>query len=319
MVEKVEKVGKVNNKLRIGLLTPISQEWLYLHSDKVELVKTVDEAKYIIYESNGDPIHSIMKVKECFPKNKLVFILSGDQSMPIDNECIWFSNAVKSAGLALKQTQIFVTNPAIFKYYESNKMRIENKIANLEINSGNQVYFKGTIWNGMRTDMYNFFKDKPNCKIIENNKYWSWRLGINKPLSKEIEDMAFESYEDIFNSIFCLCPKGNGNSSMRIIEALACGNIPILINDFSKPFNNEWTEIALVFDTCKHNWNYIYSEIMNILLDNDKVYELRRKGYEYFKSVIYSDARLPGFKMYKDINTVCFGFSGMIIDKLISD
>lgn len=301
-------------KLKLGFLSPISGEWYNMYKDKIQLVNTVDDADYIIFESNGDPIELIMKIKLKYPKDKLVFILSGDQSAPIDNECIWFSNAIKPSGLATKQLQIFVTNPAIFKYYQNYILQ-----NNIVLDRNIDIYFKGTIWSGMRIDMYNMFKDKPNCKIIENNSYWSWRLNnFNKPSQEQIEETAYESYNDIINSKLCLCPKGNGNSSMRIIEALACGSIPILINDFSKPFGISWEEVSLCFDTKKHTWKYIYDSCIELLHDQSRMEKMQKKGNEYFKNVIYGDSLLNDFQMYKDINSVCFGFSNKIIHHLLS-
>jgi hypothetical protein len=319
----VENIENINTKLKLGFLSPISGEWFHLHSDKIEMAKTIDEAKYILFESNGDPIPLIMKIKAKYPKNKLVFILSGDLSAQIDNECIWFTNAVKPSGLALKQTQIFVSNPAIFKFYEAMQIQSDSNIyaskGKFIMNREIEIYFKGTIWSGMRTDMYNYFKDKPKCKIIENNKYWDWRMNpFIKPTQKQLEENAFESYGEILQSKICLCPKGNGNSSMRIIEALACGSIPVLINDFSSPFGNAWEEFGFSFDTTIHSWEYIYAKCGELLNDETKIIALQKKGFEYFKNVIYGDARLPGFKIYNDLNTVCFGFSNLIVEKLLN-
>ncbi len=304
------------NKLKIGILSSISGEWFNMYDDKFELVKTVDEADYIIFESNGDPIKLIMGIKSQYPKNKLVFILSGDQSMHIDDDCIWFTNAVKDSGLAKKQFQIFVSNPAIFKYYEHNNLFIDLSVNN-SITREIDIYFKGTIWNGMRTDMYNFFKDKKRCNIIQNNNYWSWRLNaFNKPTQEELENIAYESYNDIIKSKLCLCPKGNGNSSMRIIEALACGSIPILINDNSAPFGISWVDVGLSFDTSIHTWEYIYFKCKELLEDTNRMQLMQKNGFKYFKTVIYSDSLLSKFKMYNNLNTVCFGFSNKIVELL---
>ena len=329
-----------NKKLKIGLLSPISYEWFNLHLDVLENSNDISEVDYIIYESNGDPIHMIEKIKLSFPKEKLVFILSGDQSNHIDDECIWFSNAVKLSGLAKKQTQIFVTNPAIFKFYElykiKNDMVIETQsetqsetqtILNKYIYTKDRqtdIYFKGTIWDGMRTDMYNSFINKSNCKIIKNNNYWKWRCESPvKPKQEELEKTAFESYYDLCNSKLCLCPKGNGNSSMRIIEALACGSVPIIIDDFSSPFGISWgnasNEIALVFDSNKHNWKYIYNECNNLINDNLRYEKMKYNGIKYFENFIYCDSKISGFKMYDNIDTVAFGFSKNIITKLCND
>jgi hypothetical protein len=308
-----------NKKLKLGFLNPISSEWVpFFTNNQIEQVSRVDDADYIIYESNGDPVHVIMKIKATFPKNKLVFILSGDQSMHIDNECIWFTNAILPSGLAKQQTQIFVTNPAIFKFYENiNQNQGTLKIRKRYID----VYFKGTIWSGMREEMYNYFcqenSNKMSCIIEKNNDYWTWRLNNHvKPTQEEIETEAFKSYEVMENALLCLCPKGNGNSSMRIVEALACGTIPVLINDFSAPFGKSWNEFGLVFDTKVHTWDYIYNECYKLINDLERLEKLQKKGREYFQNVIYSDSRMTGFKMYKNLDTVAFGFSNLIINKL---
>ena len=307
-------------KLKVGFLNSISSEWFSLYSNRLEQVNKVEDADFIIYESNGDPIHTIMKILNTFPKNKLVFILSGDQNCHIDDEAIWFSNAISPHGLARMQTQIFVTNPAIFKFYRNitmpNLFKTKPKtIYNIKSsNRSTNIYFKGTIWTGMRTEMYRHFINKSGCKIIENNGYWSWRLNnFNKPTQEELEANAFETYNEMLDSKLVLCPKGNGNSSMRIIEALGCGAIPVLINDFSEPFGVTWSEFGLVFNTERDNWNYIYNTCCELINDLQKLEDLQRKGMEYFEKVIFGDNPK---EMYKDINTVCYGFSHKIIEKL---
>jgi hypothetical protein len=315
-----------SNKLKVGFLSPISKEWYYLHRDKLEMFSKVNDADYLIYESNGDPVNVIMKLKMTYPREKLVYILSGDQAGHIDDVSIWFTNAVQTQGLAKKQTQIYVTNPAIFKYWVMNRENIEKSMIGGDSGSGVvggdirkwDISFKGTIWQGMRTDMYNYFNGKPGCLVEVNNGYWNWRCNsMIKPGQDDIEKTAFESYDLICASKLCLCPKGNGNSSMRILEALACGAIPVLINDFSAPFGVKWEEVGLVFDTNKHTWDDIYMGCIMLIGDKEKYEMMRRKGYDFFKNVIYSDGKMYNGKMYNDINTVCYGFSNKIVDKLI--
>lgn len=307
-----------NSKLKLALFSTISEEWVYLHSNKIEIVNSINNADYIIYESNGDPINIIENIKQKFTKHKLVFILSGDQNAHIDNECIWFTNAVKPEGIASRQTQIFCTNPAIFKFYENNKL---NLLTLSQIDRNIDIYFKGTIWDGMRTDMYDTFVNKPNCNIIKNNQYWKWRLNSPITPSQELlEATAFQSYKDIMKSKLCLCPKGNGNSSMRIIETIVCGAIPILINDFSEPFDRAWgynvNEFCLSFDSKIHSWDMIYNECIKLINDYVRLDNMQKNGRDYFNNIIYSDSNLTGFKMYNNIDTVCYGFSNIIVDKL---
>lgn len=302
----------MTEKIKVGFFTPISGEWFNLHKNKIEQVTDINQAHYLIYESNGDPINVINALKSKFPKNKLVFILSGDQNSHIDDECIWFSNAVKSTGLAKRQTQIFVTNPAIYKFYDLYKNTIPD-INERKIN----IYFKGTIWTGMRTNMYNFFNGKNGCNIIKNNGYWDWRFSMAKPSQQDIEQTAFESYKDMLDAKLCLCPKGNGNSSMRIVEAIACGAIPILIDDFSAPFGVDWSEMALIFDSRIHSWEHIWNMCQILLADKEKMLKMQKKGKEYFATVVNCDKLNPECGMYKDLNTVAYGFSGKIVDRLL--
>ena len=304
----------MSKKINVGILTPICKEWFGLYQEKLQFVNNVNDAKYIIYECNGDPVHIIQAIKNKYPKNKLVFILSGDQSQHIDDECIWFTNAVKLTGLSKKQTQIFVTNPAMFKFYEKQGKNV-TKMKKRYID----IYFKGTVWSGMRTDMYNFFKDKPNCIIENNNEYWTWRLNGNKPSSNEIEEEAFKMYQCMDYAILSLCPKGNGNSSMRILESLVCGCIPILINDNSKPFGYSFDEFCLSFNTDIHNWEYIYAECNKLINDFEKLNKMQKKGYEFFQNIVYGDYKNIHNTMYTDLNTVCYGFSNLIISKLLEN
>uniref|UniRef100_A0A6C0HMT4 Exostosin GT47 domain-containing protein n=1 Tax=viral metagenome TaxID=1070528 RepID=A0A6C0HMT4_9ZZZZ len=310
-------------KIKVGFFSSISSEWFHLHKDRFEQIGDIAVAKYLIYESSGDPIDVINKIKSQFPKEKLVFILSGDKNEHIDDECIWFTNAVKPSGLAKRQTQIFVTNPAIFKFYRQINNRVTNitPITERAVN----IYFKGTIWPGMRTEMANFFKDKVGCNIVANNNYWDWRFSIKKPSNEQIEQTAFESYNDMLGVKLVLCPKGNGNSSMRIIESIVCGAIPILIDDISAPFENDWSNIALVFNSkennCKYTgytmWDNIWDECNKLLNDNDRMIKMQNAGIQYFKDVVYSDYTKLGCEMYKDLGTVCYGFSGKIMEYLI--
>lgn len=303
------------DKIKVGFFSSISSEWFNLHKDKFEQVGDIEVAKYLIYESSGDPIDVINRIKSQFPKKKLVFILSGDKNEHIDDECIWFTNAVKPSGLAKRQTQIFVTNPAIFKFY----IQIKNRVTNITpiTERITNIYFKGTIWPGMRTEMSNFFKDKVGCNIVANNNYWDWRFSIKKPSNEQIEQTAFESYNDMLEAKLVLCPKGNGNSSMRIIESIACCAIPILIDDISAPFGNDWSNIALVFNSKDHSWPTIWNECNKLLNDTDRIIKMQKEGIQYFKDVIYSDYTKLGCEMYKDLGTVCYGFSGKIMEHLI--
>lgn len=287
--------------MNIFFINPISFEWANYFNNINISNELNNDCDFYIFESNGDPIHYINHLKQILPNNKLVFILNGDQSSTIDNECIWFSNAVKPSGLCKYQTQIFVYNPSILKYNY------------VERNKTIDVFFKGTIWDGMRTEMFEYFKNKPNFTMKKYNEYWDWFIQT-RPNLQQLEQKSFEFYNEIANSKISLCPKGNGNSSQRIIESLACKSVPVLINDNSKPFGYDWSDFCLVFFTEKHSWEYIENQILQLLNNEKKLLEMQEKGFLFYKNVICKD--LKNIPLYTQPKHVSYGFSSLIVDKL---
>jgi hypothetical protein len=55
-------MDNINNKIKVGLLNSISNEWFKMHSDILEISQNVADVDYIIYESNGDPVQIIEKI-----------------------------------------------------------------------------------------------------------------------------------------------------------------------------------------------------------------------------------------------------------------
>lgn len=286
--------------MKLFFINPLSIEWAR-HFNNFQITTNPNDTDFYIYETNGDSIHYINHLKQHIPNNKLVFILNGDRNDFIDDNCIWFTNSVKPSGLCKKQTQIFVMNPFIMRY---NYIETEKDI---------NIYFKGTIWDGMRTDMFEYFKNKENFVIEKYNEYWDWFIQT-KPNFKQLENKSFEFYNKLSKSKISICPKGNGSSSMRIVEALACKSVPVLIDDYSQPFGYNWSEFCLVFFTNKHSWDFIHSEILKLLNDNERLIQMREKGYYFYKNVICKD--LNTIPIFTNLNHVSYGFSSLIIDKL---
>jgi hypothetical protein len=73
--------------------------------------------------------------------------------------------------------------------------------------------------------------------VIENVDWWGTaRLTDSRAVRANFE----ARFADILlDSKFAFCPRGNGPSSKRRWEAAYCGAIPILIDDFTKPFGLE--------------------------------------------------------------------------------
>ncbi len=295
------------------LVNPISKIWISNYSF-LQITQDVRQATFILFETNGDPIAALLDLKKkIYPEyhHKIIYILSGDQNAHIDPNCVWYTCAIKPSGLERYQRQIFVTNPAIFRY--SNPL----KPIDLKEARSIDIYFKGSIWSGMRTEMKEALEIYPNVMIEDFTAYWDWRFQRERT-QKEIEEKAFELYDTLKNVKLSLCPKGNGNSSMRIIESIACGAIPVLINDFSAPFGYDYSKFCLVFDTSKDSYESIYEQCMELIDDKERYELYQRRGYEFYQKVVLCDFRDRKFYDYEDVNTVCYGFSSFIAYDLLN-
>ena len=60
----------------------------------------------------------------------------------------------------------------------------------------------------------------------------------------------------------------------------------------------------------------MYEECMKLINDVTRYEKIKNNGIKYFENIIYADSKLNGFKMYDNIDTVCFGFSKIIMEKL---
>lgn len=298
--------------INIFLINPISKLWIE-KSTFFTITTDIQKTDFIIFEQNGDPIHSIIELKNQIPKqfhHRIFYILSGDHNEHIDNFCNWYTCAIKPSGLSRFQRQIFVTNPSIFRYSNPSKPLINlNKKRNIDI------YFKGSIWVGMRRQMKEILEIYPNVIIEDFTSYWNWRCKEN-PSEKEIENKAFELYDTLTNVKLSLCPKGNGNSSMRIIESIACGAIPVLIDDFSTPYGFDYSQFCLVFDSKSDSFESIYESCMEFIKDESKYKLYQKRGYKFYQKVVCCDFN-NNYYDYNDINTILYSSSTFLIHDLI--
>jgi hypothetical protein len=267
-----------NKSLKILPIENSTQSWLIKES--CDIVKDPDFADFIIFEKTGDPEHEINSLKKKFNKylHKLVFILSGDVDFS-DNISIWFCSSLKPNNK--NKFQIYTLNPRIYKLDPELKPK---KI---------KGFFSGTIWN---TPERQYLKNLSNNWVIEEHNWWGADKNFQSKLSKYTYDMMRSSY-------YTLCPRGKGLSSMRVSEALACGSIPILINDKSNPFYENYGDIPIRIPKSEiPNLNNIIDS-----LENPSKKELSN-CLMFYKSNICKNNITTW--------TVCSGFSHKIISTL---
>ena len=82
------------------------------------------------------------------------------------------------------------------------------------------------------------------CNFILRNQFWAGTP--NDPVV--IKDFN----DNMINSHFNICNRGNGNFSMRFYQTLSCGRIPVLLNtDMILPFSDEidWESLIVLANT----------------------------------------------------------------------
>jgi hypothetical protein len=87
-----------------------------------------------------------------------------------------------------------------------------------------------------------------DANFIVRDKY---RAGVRKE-SKQLETVAGEFFNNIYDSDYVLCVRGYGNWSARLYETLACGRIPIFIDtDCVLPFDFalDWKKLCVWVDS----------------------------------------------------------------------
>ena len=92
----------------------------------------------------------------------------------------------------------------------------------------------------------------------------------------------------ISESIFGLCPRGNGISSIRVVENMMGGSIPVLIDDTMMPFGRR-------FDFAVY-WNFSCKDSMKALdlylrsFSSQNLSDMRTRMSHYVKTVLLSDS-----------------------------
>ena len=86
----------------------------------------------------------------------------------------------------------------------------------------------------IREEIYNNFKDKPNC-YINKKELWHYQKAVyNKNLNKnekELIENDLKYKEILMNSQFSLCPLGTGPNSIRLWETISFGSVPVILSD----------------------------------------------------------------------------------------
>ena len=121
-------------------------------------------------------------------------------------------------------------------------------------------------------------------RIVFTDAFWKDTVKSSDAIER------IEAKHDILisKSIFGLCPRGHGVSSMRVVENMMGGSIPVLIDDTMMPFGRR-------FDFAVY-WNFNGKDSMKALdlhlrsFSSQNLSDMRTRMSHYVKTVLLSDS-----------------------------
>lgn len=138
--------------------------------------------------------------------------------------------------------------------------------------------FVGSITHPIRMELYNLCRTQSNYYFSGQN----WNPVIPKSKLDELVHITSRSK-------FCLCPRGYGNTSFRMYEAMQLGAVPVYISDdFFMPWSDElnWNEFCVIIDSKN------LRELPSILnsIPEEKIKEMSDKAKQVYSDYFSLDA-----------------------------
>jgi hypothetical protein len=160
----------------------------------------------------------------------------------------------------------------------------------------------------------NTFYDRQKILNILSNSEVVDTYFINSVFNSNIDKKYYNDLylKNLNSSEFTLCPRGNGNFSIRFYESLQHGKIPIIINtDIELPFNHiiNWKKHIVICNTYAELVNNIY----NFFINND-IEEVQVKNSILFKeyfiekypNLMFDNVeKISKFIQFKNLNEIC--------------
>lgn len=106
-------------------------------------------------------------------------------------------------------------------------------------------FIGSSVTHDVRKSIFNSIVADQKDFLVKDADWW----GLKSSVSDSDRWNLRVAYMDVCkNSIFVLCPRGNGISSIRRWEAMYLGAIPVLIDDYTNPFNLELPCVRIYSD-----------------------------------------------------------------------
>lgn len=156
---------------------------------------------------------------------RCIFVITGDglYTPDYDDGNFWFTTHLNPVGIA-KQFQVPYSYTSSLRWYRENKGKTFDKkyLAN----------FMGSFdTNPDRRKLIEIAG--PDLPIVERD---GWRLSRE---DHETHHRGIQEHSDLIAaSCFTLCPRGIGKTSIRVVEAIMRGSIPVLLDDDTRLFGD---------------------------------------------------------------------------------
>ncbi len=263
-----------------------------LSENVVEIVSDIDQAQYIMIPYNIlhiDNLNNYLNsIRDISKSKKIIAFIIGDSDIDIkiDNSIIF---RMSCYGIKIRENEIIIPAYANdLSKYDAIKFRVKNEMpvisfcgwagvqgfySKIKYFIKNYLILKGPYKQGI------YFRRKAikilnKSKLVKTNFIIRDSYSANAKTIKIDPKIARKEYIDnIVNSDFVLCPKGDGNFSVRFYEVLSLGRIPILIDtDMILPLNKDidYSKFILRINYKDiHNIDKIVSDFYNKITEDE--------------------------------------------------
>lgn len=287
--------------------------WLQYLDDKVRIIPPhVDlGADLIFYEAEGDGvavIHDVSFIMSRKPNATLaVFILTGDD-MYVPNHCANRNASIFYVTHPNKESNCFQVE--ITYYTIMGRADPDRAVQGRRIGAGLRrprekrdllASFVGSSWTYPPRVMFAHFNRSEDMLIRFNEGYW-----VEPQRGSYYYAVRNISYDALERSVFTLSPRGRGRSSMRLVEAIFMGSIPVLLDDESTPFGqsldfavrrslpSQNLSEPLTHDTKAALYD-LYEELLVIANSPTELAWRRARMLEFYRDYLVPDLRHPKY------------------------
>ncbi len=205
------------------------------HNPNIEIVQTLHDADFVWYHTVGDSHEVNEDLGRISNLNKRVIaIITGDKAPDF-----------------VPYGYIFGTNCGFNVPYEYDRFIPYYLQGTYDLRRTQRISFRGhrQTW-----------KNRHRMQVPGIQLTWIdwWKTDPSR------RPQLMEGYvTELKNSVFSLCPRGNGPSSMRLFESMLLGAIPVRLDDWTKPFGQE-LDFSPRFDLDTVNMNDIVKYLQNM-------------------------------------------------------